>query len=112
MIFFIVKFLVRLEGLEPSRREALPPQDSVSTNSTTIAKLTCSLEQRLYSTPKILKKQEKLLFCGCRGGRRRYQACVQGATIGRLLARKYSEGHASHKKNGSQYRGEAGQKVC
>ncbi len=31
--------LVRSEGLEPSRREAPPPQDGVSTNSTTIANL-------------------------------------------------------------------------
>ncbi len=29
--------MVRLEGLEPSRLAPLPPQDSVSTNSTTIA---------------------------------------------------------------------------
>ncbi len=40
--------LVRLEGLEPSRLAPLPPQDSVSTNSTTIADDFC-LTTLLYT---------------------------------------------------------------
>ena len=37
LTFFIISFLVRKERLELSRREALEPKSSVSTNSTTPA---------------------------------------------------------------------------
>ena len=102
---FLDSLLVRKGGLEPPRPKALPPQGSVSTNSTTTAAVTHS--SSLHTKLKGLISKKELFRCGWRSFTRICLSrscclrtslyCFQSISIGSLLFRKHSKRDTGNK---------------